>query len=186
MFSASAEEVKVGGGSKYQSAGISEKVTIAEVKLIVNEQYKTKTIQLSTVNEYEQSGLSKRLSLNIVVNPGKSVSAWTVSAKYLLNLLMSTGKTEEDSRKVLNASDENELVKNLSRELVGKSVRGLFSSREYQPGKFAIELYATEPVGGNRLVYDPNNKNHNDKLPKADSSSEFDTSNVSPSSDLPF
>lgn len=183
MFSASAEEVKVGGGSKYQSAGISEKVTISEVKLLVNEQYNTKNIQFSTVNEHEQSGLSKKLSLNTVVSPGKSVSAWTVTAKYLLNLLMSTGKSEDEARGILNAKDENELVKNLTQNLIGKPFRALFSSREYQPGKFAIELYATEPVGGNRLVYDPANKNHNSKLPKADDSSEM---SASPSSDLPF
>lgn len=177
------EEVKIGGGSKYQSAGISEKVTISEVKLIVNDTYKTKNIQFSTINGDEQAGLSKKLSLKTEVSEGKTVSAWTVSARYLLSLLMSVGKTEEEARAILTAPSVEELVKRLTSNCVGVPFRGLFSSREYEPGKNAIELYATEPIGGNRLSYDPNNKNHNSKLPAADNT--FATSGKG-KDDLPF
>ena len=163
MFNAN--DVKVTGtGSKYQTAGVSEKVKITEVVHIHNETFDAHYLQLKTTNENEQAGLSKRLSLNTTVNPGKSVAAWVVSAKYLLGILMSIGLSETDAKKVLAADSREGLIKNLENSLIGKEFRGLFTSREYQPGKYAIELYNTEPVGGTRLVYDPNNSTHNSKL----------------------
>lgn len=179
------EEVKIGGGSKYQSAGVSEKVTISEVKLIVNDTYKTNNLQFVTINEHEQQGLSKKMSLKTEVSPGKKVAAWTVTAKNLLNILMAVGKTEEEARAVLTAPDVNELVKRLTSNLIGKPFRGLFASREYEPGKNAIELYSAEPVGGTKLVYDISNPNHNFKLPKADNFYESNSANVG-SDALPF
>lgn len=167
MFSA--EEVKIGGGSKYQSAGISEQVTISEVKLIHNDTYNTDSIQLTTINEDKQEGLSKRLSLKTKPSEGKTIAAWTISASYLARVLIATGKTQEEAKAVITAPDVNTLVKQLTTALVGQTVRGLFSSREYEPNKFAIELYATEKVGGNKLYFDPSNKNHNSKLAVAES-----------------
>ena len=176
------EEVKIGGGSKYQSAGVSEKVTISEVKLITNDTYKTQSIQFATINENEQTGLSKKLSLNTKISEGKKVAAWTITAKYLLNLLMAVGKTEDEARTLLTAPDVAELVKRLTSATIGKPFRGLFSSREYEPGKCAIELYGVEPVGGNRLVYDPSSAYHNSKLPQAD----FVSAKSTTANDLPF
>lgn len=162
MFNTS--EVKVGGTSKYQSAGVSERVVVTQVMLVKNEQFNTASIQFKTNNENDQAGLSKRLSLKQDVTPGKSVSAWTVSAKYLLTTLMSMGYSRAEADAILNAADEAGLVKNLENAMIGKPFRALFSSREYQPGKFAIELYSTEAVGSTRLSWDPTNKNHNSKL----------------------
>src|SRR5258708_3278658 len=162
MFNTS--EVKVGSTSKYQPAGVSERVGVTEVLLIKNEQFNTSSLQFKTINENNQAGLSKRLSLKQDVSPGKTVAAWVVSAKYLLTMLMSVGYTRSEADEVLNANDENQLVKNLENALIGKQFRALFSSREYQSGKFAIELYKTEPVGGTTLGYDPTNKDHNSKL----------------------
>lgn len=177
MFTA--KDVTVGNGSKYQSAGISEKVKITSVDYTVNEQYNSKSITMKTINENEQEGQTKRLSLNTEVKEGNKTSAWTVTAKYLLNILMSTGKTYEEAQAVLEAKNEEELVKNLSSALVGKEFRGLFGQREYQPGKFYTELYTTEPVGGTKLVWDPNNQYYVKKLPTA-------ASNTATGNDLPF
>ena len=182
----SAEEVKVGNGSKYQSAGVSEKVSISEVILNHNEQYNTKSITLKTINENKQEGQSKRLSLTTDIKPGNQTSGWLVSAKSLLNILMSTGKSREEANEVLKASDEKELVKKLTSALVGKEFRGLFSSREYQPDKFAIELYTTETVGGTRLVWDPNNQYYVKRLPKATLGEMGATAAPSGANDLPF
>jgi len=165
MFTA--KDVTVGNGSKYQSAGISEKVKITEVVLNVNEQYNSKSITFKTINENEQEGQSKRLSLNTDVNPGKQTSGWTVSAKYMINIIMSTDKTLEEAQAVLEATTPEALVKNLTNALVGKEFRGLFGQREYQPGKFYTELYTTEPVGGTKLVWDPNNQYYVKRLPAA-------------------
>mgnify|MGYP001589643502 CR=1 FL=1 len=160
MFSASEITPSVG---KYQEAGVSEKVTITEVVLIENNG--VTSLQLKTSNEHGQTSQSKRLSLKTEVTPGKSVAAWTISAKYLQNVIMSaTGCSVVESQVVLKAGSVAELKQNLERSLVGKSVRGLFSSREYQEGKFAVELYVTEAVGGKRLVWDPSNKYYNIKL----------------------
>lgn len=171
MFSA--EGLKPVGESKYQTAGVSEKVTITEV--VVVETNDVKRIQFKTINESGKEGQSKRLSLKTDVSPGKTVAAWTISAKYLQNVIISATKVSvEESQAVLKAGSVEELRKNLERSLVGQSVRGLFSSREYQPGKFATELYTTEPVGGTRLVFDKINKNHNSTLPKAEAVTEGD------------
>ena len=164
MFSA--KDVKVGNGSKYQSAGVSEKVTVSEIELKVNEQYNSKSLVLKTLNENKQEGQSKRLSLNTEIKAGSQVAAWTITAKYLLNVIMSaTGKSLEEAQAVLEVKDEKALIKNLENTLIGKPFRGLFSSREYQPDKFAIELYTTEPVGGTRLVWDTTNQYYNKRLP---------------------
>lgn len=160
MFTA--KDVEVGSGVRYQRAGVSEKVTITEVVLNSNGD----SLTLKTSNELEEIGVSKRLSLKTVVGEGKKMSGWDVTARYLINLIVSaTGKSIVDSKAVLTASSIDELIKNLAKTLVGKSFRGLFTSKEYAPGKFAIELYASEPVGGNRLIYDVNNTTHNNRLP---------------------
>ena len=163
------KDVSVNTGSKYQERGVSEKVTIAEVVLV--ESNGINSLQLKTINENSQEGQSKRLSLKTEVSPGKSVAAWTITAKYLLNVIKSaTGVSDDEARLVLEAKSIDELKSKLTNTLVGKSVRGLFSSREYQEGKFAIELYITEPVGGTRLVFDISNKFYNTVLAKPESS----------------
>jgi phosphotransferase system HPr-like phosphotransfer protein len=183
MFTAT--DVKVGNGSKYQSAGISEKVVITDVILNENEVYKTKSLTLKTLNENNQEGQSKRLSLNDELKEGNKTTGWKVSAKSLLNIIMSsTGKTLEEAQAVLEAKDEAQLVQNLKSTILNKPFRGLFSSREYQPGKFAIELYTTEPVGGSRLVWDPNNQYYVSRLPKADSA--VPSAEAKKTDDLPF
>lgn len=171
MSGFSAEGIEVGTFGKYQSSGVSEVVKITEVKLNENAQYNTTSIQLLTVNGDGQEGRSKKLSLNTTVSEGKTVSAWTVTAKYLLNILMSIGMSEEQAKSTLEAKDKNDLVNRLSKAMVGQAFRGLFSSREYEPGKFAIELYVTEPVGGTKLKWDENNRFYNQKLPKVEGTS---------------
>lgn len=166
MFNA--DNVVVGSGSKYQSAGISNSVVVSEVLLLDNSNG-TQSIQLKTVNENDQAGLSKRLSINTVPAAGKTFCGWDITAGYLKRLIMSaTGKTEAEANEPLRAANAEELVKNLRNTLIGKPFRGLFSSREYQPGKFAIELYKSEPLGGTYLIYDPTNKDHNFRLPVED------------------
>jgi hypothetical protein len=181
----SAEDVKVGNGSKYQSAGVSENVMITEVTLNHNEQWNTKSITLKTINENKQEGQSKRLSLTTTIKEGSQIAAWKISAKYLLNVIMSaTGKTLEEAQAVLECKDDASLIKNLESTLIGKSFRGLFSQREYQPGKYAVELYTTEPIGGTRLVWDAKNQYYNKPLPSVSISSLGGES--VPSDGLPF
>ncbi len=177
MFSS--KNVSVVELGKYQACGVSERVMITEVMLNINEQFGTKTISFTTSNENGQEGRSKKLSLKTEIGEGKKCSGWDMTARSLKNILMSMGDTEDEANNVLEAKDENQLVKNLSKGLIGRPVRALFSSREYNPGKFAIELYVTEPVGGTKLKWDPSNKFYNEVLPKPEG--------VSASSDgLPF
>lgn len=179
MFTA--EDITVGNGSKYQLAGINEKVKVTEVVLNHSEQWNTYSLTLKTINENEQEGQSKRLSLNTEVKEGNKTSGWTVTAKYLINILMSTGKTLEEAQAVLKAKDQADLAKKLETNLIGKEFRALFGMREYQPDKYATELYTTEPVGGTRLVWDPNNQYYIKRLPKAASNTAGESAN-----DLPF
>lgn len=160
MFSADSVEVKGTSKSKYQSFGVSEKVGITDIVVIVNEQWGTKYLVLNTINEDNQVGQSKRLSLKTEKSEGAQMSAWDVSAKYLINVIQSTtGKSVDEAKAVLKASTVEDLVKNLTTEVVGKTGRGLFSRREYNAeGKFAVELYRMEPVGGTYLKYDPSNQ----------------------------
>lgn len=183
MFTA--DDVKVGNGSKYQSAGIAEKVVITDVVLNENATYNTKSLSLKTMNSENQEGQSKRLSLNNVLKDGSQITAWEITAKYLISVIMSaTGKSLEEARVILRAENEQKLVENLKSEILNKPFRGLFTSKEYQPGKFAIELYATEPVGGTRLYFDPTNPKHNSRLPQADATSP--DSATAKKDDLPF
>lgn len=163
MFTADNVEVKVG---KYQTAGVNEEVKITDISL-VELANGTKVIEMKTINENNQEGKSKRLYLDTTVKAGNTTSAWTISAKYLVNIVMAAKNCSvEEAKTHLRAENESALVKNLNDALLGKPFRGLFSSKEYQPGKFAIELYSAEPKGGTRLVFDPSNRYMNSVLPK--------------------
>ncbi len=161
-------EIEVGEVNKYQGKGIAEKCQVTEVVLNYNEQYNSYSLSLKTVNENGQEGKSKRMSLKTDISEGKKVSAWTVTAKSLIGILMSIGNSRDQADNILEASDEKDLANRLSKALIGKTFRALFSSKEYEPGKFAIELYSTEPVGGTRLFWSDENPYYNIKLEKAD------------------
>ena len=184
MFTA--KDVTAGNDSKYQTVGVSEKVKVTEVILNHNEQYNSYSLTIKTINENDQVGQSKRMSLNTEVREGNKVAAFTVTAKNLINILMSTGKTLEESQAVLEAKDQQELAKKVSSALVGKEFRGLFGKREYNPGKFVTELYTTEPVGGTKLVWDADNPYYVKRMPGSASNTASPDGHVSTTSDLPF
>lgn len=169
MSGFSADDVVVGSGSKYQAAGVSEKVTFTEIVLVENNG--VQSIEIKTINEQGQEGRSKRLSLKTDLAPGKTISGWDMTAKYLINQIMSsTGASVDSAKAILKSDSVSDLKSKLESTLIGKTVRGLFSSREYQPGKFAIALHISEPVGGTRLVWDAKSKYHNELLPVAETS----------------
>lgn len=173
MFNADNVELSLG---KYQNAGTSEKVMITSIELAEMANGK-RVIEMKTINENNQEGRSKRLYLDTNVAEGRKISAWEVSAKYLINLIMSsTGKSISEAKSVLNADSETDLVNKLNDTILSKPFRALFSSREYQPGKYFIELYSTEPLGGTRLVFDPSNRYHNSVLPKEPADGDITTS----------
>ncbi len=160
MFNANEVEVSEVSGSKYQRAGVSEKVMITEFTL---NEAKT-SIKFKTINENQEEGNSKLLSLNQELKPGNKTTAWKVSSKYLIYLIMAaTGKSVEEAKAVLDAKSEDDLVAKLTKTLIGKTFRGLFGTKEAQNGKIYVELYSFEPAGGTRLVYDPTNTYYNAK-----------------------
>jgi hypothetical protein len=187
MFSADSVQVKEASKSKYQQAGVSEKVTITEVILTVNEQWGSKNLTLNTINEDGQTGQSKRLSLKTEKSEGAQMSAWDVSAKYLVNVITSTtGMSVDEAKAVLKADSVEALVKQISDAIVGKSARGLFSRRVYNAeGKYAVELYRMEPIGGTYLKYDPANKYLNVPFSGAASATPAEGTKA-PGDDLPF
>ncbi len=183
MFNTDGIEVKTEKKSMYQGAGVSERVTITEVVLNENATFNSKSITLNTINEHEQVGKSKRLSLSTEIREGKKTSGWVMTVKNLINFITSTtGMSTDEAKAVLNAGSAQELVTKLSTALVGKSARGVFGKREYAPGKFAIELYHMEPLGGTFLKYDPMDTYLNTHL----NSTEAAPSEPKKKSDLPF
>ncbi len=182
MFNAESVELSVSGnGTKYQRAGVSEKVVVTEFTM--NDE-KT-SIKFKTTNENGEEGNSKFLSLSLVAKEGAKCSAWTVTAEHLVKLIMAaTGKTVEDAKEVLNAKDQADLLNKLSKTLVGQPFRGLFGTKESTNGKTYVELYAAEPVGGTRLTYDPNNTSYNKKA--NGSTTSVVTATAGDNSSLPF
>lgn len=190
MFNLSdAKEESTLNEKKYQEVGVHDNIKISTVTTGESFTKKTPFISIVTEGPNGETCESGQMYLNTEVKEGSTTSAWAITARRLVNLIMSiTGKTEEEAKKSINASDPDDLAKKLSTLLVGKTFRGLFYGKEIQgkEGKnnwikayFAVSEsnYAAETMKTNpsKLRFDANNPKHIKKLPIADPSAVVST-----------
>lgn len=144
---------------KYQQPGISV-VTFKEVL-----QDKTKTnqvpfIKLVTEGENKEVGSSSQMFLSTEVKAGKKMAAWNVTARNLVDILMSANNwSEEEAKASIAVANIDQLVTKLSALLVGKKVRAKFKGETSQKGNVFAILAQTESLqvdeSTSRLKFDP-------------------------------
>ena len=120
---------------RYQRPGIYDNVKITEILFGKSSVKQTPYIQLKTVNNLDEVGNSSRMYLSNTRAEGKQTTAWTITAKNLINLIISTNnisKQEAENIELVSPSETNpdkmyaQLVNKLSSLLIGKPFRAKF------------------------------------------------------------
>jgi len=95
---------------RYQRPGIYDNVKITEILFGKSSVKQTPYIQLKTVNNLDEVGNSSRMYLSNTRAEGKQTTAWTITAKNLINLIISTNnisKQEAENIELVSPSETN-------------------------------------------------------------------------------
>jgi len=174
------EESTTGNNDVYQKVGVYENLKISDVTSGESAIKKSPYIILHTIGENGEKGSTKEMYLSTTINEGKTASAWTITARNLVNIIKSiTNKSEEDAKASINAGSISDLVQKLSTLLVGRPFRGVFYGKEIAAsgeGKknwIKAHLQYTESMkvakSASKLKFDETNPKHLEKLVAADS-----------------
>lgn len=145
----------------YQKVGVYENIKITEVILAETSKAKVPYIELKTIGQNGEVGRSNKMFLSTDTKPGKTTSAWAITARNIVDLLVNTHNITRDEAKALIAVDSvQQLVNKLSALLVGKPFRAKFKGEEGQkPGLIYPTLDITESMQvkaeETRLSFDP-------------------------------
>ncbi len=159
----------------YQTPGIFDNVRIAEVKQGKSSFKKTPFIQLITVGQNGEIGKSTEMYLSTEVSPGKSMPAWNVTSRNLIDLVVATdpGKSRADLDGLELVPDIKDAQGNPDLEkqyqglvdivtdlLVGKPFRAKFKGEEGKNGYIYATMDRVEsmsiPRASSRLKFDEN------------------------------
>lgn len=180
------EESTTGNNDVYQKVGVYENLKISDVTSGESTVKRTPFIVLHTVGENGEKGSTKEMYLSTTVNEGKQASAWTITARNLVNIIKNvTNKSEDDAKAAINAGSISDLVQKLSTLLVGKPFRGVFYGKEIAAngeGKknwIKAHLQYTESMkvakSASKLKFDETNPKHLEKLVAADTTTASST-----------
>jgi len=152
----------------YQKPGIYDNVVITDIILGKSSWKGSPFIQMNTKNENGDVGRSSKMYLNTVPSEGKEKSAWDVTSKNIIELVVATNnisnKEAEEIQLVTTQSESQDaqyedLVKNLKNLLLNKPFRGKFKG---------------EQTKENGLIYSSLDKAESMNVPKLTSSLRFD------------
>jgi hypothetical protein len=98
--------------------------------------------------------------LSTDVKEGKKMAAWNVTARNLVDILMSAHNvTEAEAKAMIVVETKEQLVAKLSALLVGRKVRAKFKGETSQKGYVFAILAQTESIAvtpeNSRLKFDP-------------------------------
>ena len=153
--------------NKYQVPGIFDNVRFKEAKLEATSKQGVPYIKLVTEGPNGEIGSSAKLFLSTTANQGKSKSAWSVTARNIVNFIKSTHNVDEETAKSMidpsQIKSAEDLVKKLNAILVGRPFRAKFKgeqSTKTVDGKSYTNIYATlaqtESMSSEtRMTYDP-------------------------------
>ena len=173
----------------YQTPGIAT-VEITGVLLEKTKANQVPYIKLVTKNENGDIGHSSQMFLSTEKKEGKTMAAWNVTARNLVDILMSAHNCDEATAKgMIVANTQEELQTKLSARLVGRKVRAKFKGETSQKNNVFAILSQTEsasvPLEQSRLKFD---KERDIKpfqgVPQSSSQPTFETADKT--EDLPF
>lgn len=145
----------------YQKVGVYDNIKITEVVLAETSVNKVPYIELKTIGQNGEVGRSNKMFLSTDTKPGKTTSAWAITARNIVDLLVNTHNINRDEAKALIAVDNTQqLVTKLSALLIGKPFRAKFKGEEGQkPGVIYPTMDITEsmkvPIAETRLSFNP-------------------------------
>lgn len=133
----------------YQQPGISDNVVVTEVLLEKSNVKQSPYLRLVTKGENGEQGTSGRMYLSTNVADGKRISAWAITARNLVDLIMATHNVDEATAKtyINDVASEQALVNKISALLVGKPFRAKFKGEEGQKGGIFATLAQVESMG---------------------------------------
>ena len=133
-----ASEKLQGTGKTYQKPGIYENVVI---DTITNgeSQKGNKYIQMTTVGAKGEIGRSPQMYL--------TEAAWPMTARNLIDLIMSTNNvTEDEAKSMIKVENETQLAAKLSAILIGKKFRAKFKGEQSSTGTIFAQLGGSESM----------------------------------------
>lgn len=123
----------------YQRTGIFENVQVTSVLLEKSSQKQVPYIKLVTKGPDGEVGQSNKMFLSTTVGEGKKTSAWAITARNLVDLIVATHNCSEDEAKAMIAVEsETQLVNKVSALLIGKPFRAKFKGEEGNKGNGVI------------------------------------------------
>lgn len=181
-----APEKSTNSGTQYQRPGIAENVKITEAVLLQTQANNVDYMELRTVSGDGAVGKSSKMFLSTETKPGKKMSAWSVTSRNIVDLIMATHNVDEQTAKgMLNVSSKEEVVSKVATLLVGRPFRGKFKGEESSNGKTYASLDTVEsmqvPTDQSRLKFDPS-RDIKKYVPYTANAAEA----VNAGSDLPF
>ena len=128
-----AKEESTLSNNKYQEVGIWDNIKVSTVISGKSFSKQTPFIRIVTEGVNGEVGESGDMYLNNDLKEGSTTTAWSITARKLVNFIVAvTGKTEEQAKASCIAIDGDDLAKKLSTLLVGKTFRGVFYGKEIQ------------------------------------------------------
>jgi hypothetical protein len=169
MFNLNEANESTGSSVNYQKVGIYDNVKVTEVILAKTGLNQVPYMELKTVGEDGAVGKSNKMFLSTDVKPGKQTSAWAITARNILDLIVNTHNITRDEAKAIqlvNPAETNpekaqaDLVNKVASLLVGKPFRAKFRGEEgTKPGVIWVSLDLTEsmnvPKDQSMLRFDP-------------------------------
>ena len=146
-------------GPQYQKPGISENTVVTEAVLLSTSANQVPYMELRTTGPNGELGKSNKMFLSTDVKEGKKMSAWAVTSRNIVDLIVATHNVDEPTAKnMLTASTKEEVVTKVSTILVGRPFRAKFKGKETVDGKIYASLDSAEsmkvPSGESKLKFD--------------------------------
>ncbi len=149
-------------GTQYQKVGVYPDVKVTEVVLEKSTVKQVPYLKLITSGANGEVGQSNKMFLSTTVGEGKKTSAWAITARNLVDLIMATHNVDEDTAKgMIVVENENQLLAKVSALLVGRPFRAKFKGEEGSKGNGTIFATLAQvesmkvPSAESRLSFDP-------------------------------
>jgi hypothetical protein len=148
-------------GKKYQEVGIYDNVKISGVELNKTTVNQVPYLRLLTEGENGEIGSSAKLFLSTTAKNENSQSAWSVTARNLVNLIKATHNVDEDKAKAMidpsKLKNEEDLRNKVQNLLVGRPFRAKFKGETSQKGYVFAVLAQPESmkITETKMKFDP-------------------------------
>lgn len=149
--------------SNYQTPGIFDNVKVTDVVIEKSPVKGSSYLKLVTEGEDGAVGSSTKMYLSTTPSQGKTISAWAVTARNIIDLFKATHNVDEEGAKqvidLTKVTSEEQLRDKLSAALVGRPFRAMFRGEKTSKGNTYAILGKAEsmrvPKTESKLRFNP-------------------------------